>query len=143
MEVKGTGESAFEYFSEKDIKADYLVWIHFGDFFKDTSRKTVNVVTVRNPSEFFKGTMKITLDKLEKTSAYHQESLNLEALGSILRPRKCRPNVDQNTCNQAFTRWFLVWQPGFGPGSLAWKANGRVKRNILDQARLRPHRQTA
>ena len=31
----------------------------------------------------------------------------------------------------------VVRPPGFGPGSLAWKANGRIC-YVLDQARLRP-----
>ncbi len=31
IEVKATGKSAFEFFSDKDIKADYLIWLHFED----------------------------------------------------------------------------------------------------------------
>lgn len=33
IEVKATGKSAFEFFSDKDIMADYLIWLHFEDFF--------------------------------------------------------------------------------------------------------------
>jgi hypothetical protein len=31
VEVKSTGASAFQYFTEKDMKADYIVWVHFGN----------------------------------------------------------------------------------------------------------------
>lgn len=64
VEVKATGKSEFEYFGEKDISADYLVWVNFGDFFLDKNRKNILIFTIKNPSRYFKRPVKITLKQL-------------------------------------------------------------------------------
>ena len=33
IEIKATGSKKFQYFSDKDVTTDYIVWMHFGDFF--------------------------------------------------------------------------------------------------------------
>ena len=35
VEVKATGQQAFQYFGQKDINADFLVWLAFAEFFQN------------------------------------------------------------------------------------------------------------
>jgi hypothetical protein len=51
VQVKATGESAFEFFGRHDLDADYLVWIHFGRYFHGTS-DSIAVYVLRKPSRF-------------------------------------------------------------------------------------------
>jgi hypothetical protein len=78
IEVKATGKSAFEYFGEKDISADYLVWVSFGDFFLNTTKNPVDVLVVKTPSNYFKKPIKITLSKLKESIGNNLETFNLE-----------------------------------------------------------------
>lgn len=62
IEVKATGKSAFQYFSHKDIKANYLIWIHFDKFFDEESNIPIEVFVLKNPSAIFKFPTKIVLE---------------------------------------------------------------------------------
>ncbi len=66
IEVKATAKSAFEYFGEKDITADYLIWVHFGDYFVGNSDKLIEINVINRPSKYFKKPVKITLSKLKE-----------------------------------------------------------------------------
>ncbi len=65
IEVKATAASAFQYFSKKDVTADFLVWIHFGRFFLNEEQTQIEIFTIRNPSLFFNTSSKITLQELK------------------------------------------------------------------------------
>ncbi len=43
IEVKGTGTSAWVFMGPKDYKANYLVWLLFGDFFADPEQSTIRI----------------------------------------------------------------------------------------------------
>src|SRR5216117_149957 len=43
LEVKGTGQAAFQQFGAKDLAADVLVWLHFDNFFSTPSTKSITV----------------------------------------------------------------------------------------------------
>lgn len=64
IEVKATGKSAFEFFSDKDIKADYLIWLHFEDFFLKINIKNFKIFIIKDPKQYFKKPIKITIQKL-------------------------------------------------------------------------------
>jgi hypothetical protein len=66
IEVKATAKSAFQYLGEKDIRADYIVWFHFNDFYSDQLQSTIEVYTIENPRTHFKRPTKITLSKLKE-----------------------------------------------------------------------------
>lgn len=53
VEVKGTATSAFQDFSEKDVTADYLVWVHLEDLFKSELASPIEVFVVKSPSNYF------------------------------------------------------------------------------------------
>lgn len=63
IEVKSTGESAFQQLGEKDIKADVLVWLHFDRFFIDEKVNSFEVFIIHNPAHRLTAG-KITLSNL-------------------------------------------------------------------------------
>jgi hypothetical protein len=64
IEVKATGKQGFQFLSEKDISADYLLWIDFGSALL-TGKTTFEVYVVRAPSRYFNRPTKTTLSKLK------------------------------------------------------------------------------
>ncbi len=66
IEVKATGESAFQYFGEKDITADYIIWIHFDDFFMRSDKQNVKIYIIKDPNKHFSKPTKITIDQLKQ-----------------------------------------------------------------------------
>lgn len=83
IEVKATGRSAFQHFGNKDIHADFLVWIAFADYFMPgAKRQLVEVLHLRTPSKFFKKVGRVTLAEFKKraykavsTSYFNPEKL--------------------------------------------------------------------
>ncbi|RMG22753.1 MAG: hypothetical protein D6732_25430 [Methanobacteriota archaeon] len=43
IEVKATGKNNFQYFGKKDVQADYLVWLDFGDLFENTMSTEIDI----------------------------------------------------------------------------------------------------
>jgi len=66
IEVKATQEQAFQYFGKKDITADYIVWVHFGNSFVDKDFSNIQVFIIRNPDKYFKEPKKITLNVVKR-----------------------------------------------------------------------------
>jgi hypothetical protein len=66
IEVKATGPKAFQYFSDKDIHANYIIWIHFGSFFMGNKNTPIEVYIIRDPNRYFPERKKIVLSKLKK-----------------------------------------------------------------------------
>lgn len=67
IEVKATAKSAFEYFGGRDITADYIVWVHFGNFFITPKNVPLKIFIIKSPSTYFTKPVKITLSKLRQT----------------------------------------------------------------------------
>jgi hypothetical protein len=65
IEVKATAKSAFQYFGPKDISADYLLWLHFDDYYLAAKRRPIEVYTIDNPGKHFLESTKITLPTLK------------------------------------------------------------------------------
>jgi hypothetical protein len=66
IEVKATAQSAFQLFSNKDIDADFLVWVHFDRYFEDDSYHEIEIFILRQPKIFFDQSRKITLSAFKK-----------------------------------------------------------------------------
>lgn len=66
IEIKATAKSAFEYFGEKDISADFIIWIHFGNFFVNKEETQIKVFIVQTPRNYFHSPIKITLSRLKQ-----------------------------------------------------------------------------
>lgn len=67
IEVKATARSAFQYFGPRDIRADYIIWIHFGQYFMKAEETPLQVITIRSPGTHFSRPVKITLSKLRQS----------------------------------------------------------------------------
>lgn len=65
IEVKGTGTNAWVMLGPKDYAADYLIWIHFDDFFENPEKRSVQVYLI-NPSEIIGQRDRITLQTLNQ-----------------------------------------------------------------------------
>lgn len=61
-EIKATGQSAFQALSNKDIAADFLVWVHFGRFFEDNNEE-IRAYVVDSPGRIFTRPVKINLER--------------------------------------------------------------------------------
>ncbi len=66
IEVKGTTKG-FEYFGEKDIKANYLMWFDFEELFRK-SGESFNLYVLPHQESRFSGPVKITINSLKKTA---------------------------------------------------------------------------
>lgn len=77
VEVKGTATNAFQDFSEKDVAADYLVWVHLEDLFKSGIASPINVYVVKKPSNYFPESQKIGLRKFLTTVGQNMQRLTL------------------------------------------------------------------
>lgn len=64
VEIKATGQSAFQSLSKKDIAADFLVRVHFGRFFEDYNEE-IKVYVMENPKRIFPQGVKINLEKFK------------------------------------------------------------------------------
>ena len=80
IEVKATAQSAFQLFSEKDIEADYLVWVHFNRYFEDEECREIEIFVLREPAKIFIESRKITLPVFIKKggTAINRISVNLD-----------------------------------------------------------------
>ena len=86
VEIKATAESAFQNFGEKDLKADVLVWVHFGSCFRDQNERRFVIYFLPRPKEIFPKPRKITLKRfleLGTGKVVHME-FDLEAPFSTL-----------------------------------------------------------
>lgn len=83
VEVKSTAQQAFQYFSNKDKQADYLIWMHFGNVLKDREENIIQITIVdkdmiRIHLEELPSTGKITLSKFRKIFKSPLQSLEID-----------------------------------------------------------------
>lgn len=68
IEIKAT-VADFQYFGEKDIKADYLIWINLVNPLRHNNGN-IDIYVLPNPKKYFKKTRKISLNPfLTKTKS--------------------------------------------------------------------------
>ena len=65
IEVKATGEHAFQEFKAKDLRADYLVWIRFGRRFQLGSGP-IEIAILADPGRFILETCRLDTARLAK-----------------------------------------------------------------------------
>jgi len=76
--VKATAKSAFQYFGEKDISADYILWFHFAEFYMNSEDTNIEVYTIQKPGDYFQTPVKITLSKLKQVIETNLEKIDLD-----------------------------------------------------------------
>jgi hypothetical protein len=85
VEIKATGDSSFQYFGEKDINADYLVWVSFGSYFKKQRPKTtIQILILSQPNKIFFKPTKITLKNFIKISKKHIKTKHYKNTAQLL-----------------------------------------------------------
>ena len=87
IEVKGTTKG-FEYFGEKDIKANYLMWFDFEELLRKGGENFALYVLPHRKSRF-SGPVKITITSLKKISGadLQEKRYNIkDLLGTITSP---------------------------------------------------------
>lgn len=80
IEVKATGKKAFQNFGEKDIAADYLIWVFFDEFFQNSKQEVIELFILPNPILYFKSPQKITLTKFQKLTEGNLSKLQINLL---------------------------------------------------------------
>jgi hypothetical protein len=77
IEVKSTGKQDFQYFGDKDVSADYLIWLSFKDSFKNENFKEISV-TIIQPKDVALKPGKITLKHLKNESGEKFEASTID-----------------------------------------------------------------
>ena len=63
IEIKGTGVWEFSQLSEKDINADYLIWVNYGNYIIEDTKTTIDIYILNKPKESLIKPNKISLNK--------------------------------------------------------------------------------
>jgi hypothetical protein len=86
VEVKATGEHAFQEFKAKDLRADYLVWVRFGRRF-NLGHGPIEIAILSNPSRFIPSACRLDTARLERRvgSSDSLRILSFESLEALLR----------------------------------------------------------
>lgn len=65
IEVKGSGKTEFQEVKKKDLKADYLIWVCFGDRFHTGQKQNILIYVLKNPSAVIKRPRKLSLSEFK------------------------------------------------------------------------------
>jgi hypothetical protein len=86
VEVKATGEHAFQEFKAKDLRADYLVWVRFGRRF-NVGHGPIEIAILSNPSRFISSACRLDTARLERRvgSSDSLRILSFDSLEALLR----------------------------------------------------------
>jgi hypothetical protein len=86
VEVKATGEHAFQEFKAKDLRADFLVWVRFGRRFNE-GHGPIEIAILSNPSRFISDACRLDTRRFEKRlgSTDCLRVLSFDSLQTLLR----------------------------------------------------------
>jgi hypothetical protein len=85
VEVKATGEHAFQEFKAKDLRADVLVWVRFGRRFQDGTGR-IEIALLENPGLVITGPCRLDTARFERRlgSAAGVKLFSFESLDELL-----------------------------------------------------------
>ena len=85
LEVKATGEHAFQEFKAKDLRADVLVWIRFGRRFQEGTGP-IEIALLSQPSRLIPKACRLDKVRFERRvgSGDHLRLLSFESLHTLL-----------------------------------------------------------
>jgi hypothetical protein len=86
VEVKATGEHAFQEFKAKDLRADFLVWIRFGRRF-NLGQGPIEIAILSDPSRFIANACRLDTARFEKRigASDSLRILSFDSLEALLR----------------------------------------------------------
>ena len=87
VEVKATGEHAFQEFKAKDLRADFLVWVRFGRRF-NLGQGPIEIAILSDPSKLISAACRLDTARLEKRvgSSGALKVLSFDSLEALLEP---------------------------------------------------------
>ena len=87
IEIKATGDKAFQRWSNGDIESDYVIWIHFGTYFQGPEEIPITFYVVPEVGNYYSKTGHVSLDDfLRRTESSRVEhSIQLDQLCSKQR----------------------------------------------------------
>jgi hypothetical protein len=85
VEVKATGEHAFQEFKAKDLRADILVWVRFGRRFQEGTGP-IQIALLSEPSRFISAACRLDTLRFERRvgSTEYLRVLSFESLQALL-----------------------------------------------------------
>jgi len=86
LEVKATGEHAFQEFKAKDLRADYLVWIRFGRRF-NLGQGSIEIVILGEPSRYIQNACRLDATRFQKRvgDSVLLKTFSYDSLNALLR----------------------------------------------------------
>jgi len=86
VEVKATGEHAFQEFKAKDLRADYLVWVRFGRRF-NLGQGPIVIAILSDPFRFIPNACRLDTARFEKRVGCTNslKILSFDSLEALLR----------------------------------------------------------
>jgi len=86
VEVKATGEHAFQEFKPKDLRADFLVWVRFGRRF-NLGQGPIEIAILSDPAKVISAACRLDTARLEKRvgSSGALRVLSFDSLEALLR----------------------------------------------------------
>jgi hypothetical protein len=85
VEVKATGEHAFQEFKAKDLRADFLVWIRFGRRFQAGAGR-IEIALLQEPARFISAPCRLDTVRFERRvgATDHLRVLAFDSLEELL-----------------------------------------------------------
>jgi hypothetical protein len=96
VEVKATGQTNFQEFKLKDLGADFLVWIHFGDRYINGGGK-LSIYVLRNPRTYFAKPLRLKLHEFLKSTQGSPDlkHIQAESLQDLLNRHRAPGHVEK------------------------------------------------
>lgn len=54
IEVKATADKGWQRMRKRDVAADYLIWLHFGNLFLDHRMNSIKVFVIPSPGRYYR-----------------------------------------------------------------------------------------
>ena len=83
IEIKGTASEGYQRFTEKDTLSDYLIWIYFGEYFKDNLKRIIEVLILPQPQKYFTKGRDIGVKKFKEEASKDLLSHNFDLENKI------------------------------------------------------------
>ncbi len=81
VEVKATGQTSFQELKAKDLSADFITWIHFGERYINGTGK-LQIYILGNPGKYIHKPLRLKLHeflRVQQESAKHKDWNHIEA----------------------------------------------------------------
>ena len=97
VEVKATGEHAFQELKAKDLKADFLVWVRFGRRF-ESGQGPIEIAILSEPSRFIPAACRLDTARFERRvgSTDALRTLSFDSLEALLHGPGASPIPEES-----------------------------------------------